>query len=262
MAAMLDKQSRRILAYLAKGEAALERNGRDAVLTHRGSALMPIDPSALRDLTMRGLVLRNGSYVGLTATGRRLLADGQDPAGAAADRDREQVTIHTPSGPQCAIRNIGESPLAKLHRRKAGDGSRFLTPKEFDAGEKLREDYTKAMAMPRLGANWDSAVSSGKRRAGPGGSVHLTEMALAARLRVEKALEAVGPEMSGLLIDVCCFLKGLERVEAERSWPARSAKIVLKTALSILARHYFPVESGRSGIQHWGAQDFRPELPR
>ncbi len=121
------------------------------------------------------------------------------------------------------------------------------------------------MIMPRLGANWESAVSSGKRRAGSGGAVELTDMALAARMRVEKALDAVGPELSGVLIDVCCFLKGLERVEAERSWPARSAKIVLKTALAALARHYFPPAGGRDArarILHWGAEDFRPELPR
>ncbi len=114
--------------------------------------------------------------------------------------------------------------------------------------------------MPRLGANWVASVSSGRR---DGGIADLTDAALAARIRVEKAIGAVGPELSGVLIDVCCFLKGMETVEIERGWPVRSAKIVLKTALGVLSRHYNP-EAGRERrprqMLHWGAADYRPSI--
>jgi hypothetical protein len=117
--------------------------------------------------------------------------------------------------------------------------------------------------MPRLGANWVASVSSGRRASG-GGLAELTNAALGARQRVDSAIAAVGPELSGVLIDICCFLKGLELVEAERGWPVRSAKIVLKTALGVLARHYSPADGALHRSQrhalHWGAEDYRPTI--
>ncbi|MEN0001668.1 MAG: DUF6456 domain-containing protein, partial [Pseudomonadota bacterium] len=77
----------------------------------------------------------------------------------------------------------------------------------------------------------------------------------AARGRVAKALSNVGPELAGLLLDVCCFLKGLERVEAERRWPRRSAKLLLKVALASLDRHYNPPPLQKSkGPSVWHSQ--------
>ena len=73
------------------------------------------------------------------------------------------------------------------------------------------------------------------------------------------ALDAAGPEFAGLLVDVCCFLKRLEDIERERSWPARSAKVVLQLGLERLARHYgYAGETrgrARSAVRTWLAED-------
>ncbi|WP_431322771.1 DUF6456 domain-containing protein [Rhizobium sp. YTU87027] len=74
-------------------------------------------------------------------------------------------------------------------------------------------------------------------------------------------MEAMGPELAGVALDVCCFMKGLEAVERERQWPVRSAKLMLRTALMALSRHYNPpTPARRPRMEHWGAEGYRPEL--
>ena len=156
--------------------------------------------------------------------------------------------------------NLDELPLASLMRRKCKDGAAFLSIDEFNAGERLRADFTRGMLLQRVSANWSAAVSGG-RRGGNDGLANLTDQALAARQRLDKALAAVGPELSGVLIDICCYLKGVGEVELERQWPQRSAKLMLKAGLAGLARHYNPQPHRQSGgIRHWGGEGYRPEI--
>jgi len=150
--------------------------------------------------------------------------------------DLTQRVVTTDSGCVEATVDDAESPLAWLARRRGRDGRPMIAAQQFQAGERLRADFTRAHLMPRTTSNWTNPLPGGRGAGGRAGD--FTDVMLASRQRVQHALEAVGPEFSGLLLDVCCFLKGLEDVERERRWPSRSAKVVLQLALDRLARHY------------------------
>ncbi len=236
--------------------------------TRRSQSADP-DARTVAAALARGLVepRADGNLVA-TATGRALLrrslagADGY----AAQHQERGAVVVDDPGlGSIRVTVNHDESPLSWLRHRKDKDGRPLIDAAEFAAGERLRSDYSRGCIMPRVTANWTATVADRHRDGSAGGMVELTEMALAARRRVETALDSVGPEFSGLLVDFCCFLKGLEEIERERRWPARSAKVVLRLGLSSLARHYglAATASGRSrsgAILHWGAEDYRPTI--
>jgi hypothetical protein len=149
-----------------------------------------------------------------------------------------QQQIATELGRASVLVDEAESPLVWLARRRGRDGRALIEPHQLQAGERLRADFTRAHLMPRTTSNWASPISSGRRGAGDDRASTFTEAMIASRQRVRLALDAVGPEFAGLLLDVCCFLKGLEDIEHERVWPVRSAKVVLQLALDRLARYY------------------------
>ncbi len=151
--------------------------------------------------------------------------------------------VATPEGHADVMVDEAESPLAWLARRKGRDGQPLIHVVQFQAGERLRGDFTRAQMTPRVTSSWDPTIAQGRR--GQGGSGTFTDIVVAARERLRLALDAVGPEFAGLLLDVCCFLKGLEDIERERRWPPRCGKVVVQLALDRLARHYGLAEQAR-----------------
>ena len=128
-----------------------------------------------------------------------------------------QRQIATELGRASVTIDESESPLAWLARRRGRDGRALIEPPQLQAGERLRADFTRANLMPRTTSNRASPISSGRRGAGGDRAGTFTETMIVARQRVHQALDAAGPEFAGLLIDICCFLKGLEDIERERA---------------------------------------------
>jgi hypothetical protein len=202
---------------------------------HRGQAA---DILLANDLAEQ----RSDGSIEISAAGRAHLARREFTRAGTIDPFLGQhlavadCEVETRAGRTQVAVDVTESPLAWLARRKGRDGSPLITPEQFLSGERLRADFTRAQLMPRMTVNWTSSMTRNGRSAGD--ATTFTDAAVAARQRLRGALDAVGPEFAGLLLDVCCFLKGLDDAERERGWPSRSAKVVLQLGLERLARHY------------------------
>jgi hypothetical protein len=247
---MMETEKARILRFLERGAARpVDAVDKDKILLDAGErGTISVSRELLSRIVKEGRLRMDGGK--LILAGEYVRPENY--------RDIDVAIVETASGPDAVVINWSESPLGQLVRRKGRDGKPFLSSEEFQAGERLRSDYTRGQVMPRLGANWEATVSSGRRA---GGMIDLTDSALAARARVDMAMRSVGPELAGVLVDVCCFLKGMETVEMERGWPVRSAKVVLKAALGVLSRHYNPKAAPKAPkVVHWGTEDFRPAI--
>ena len=137
-----------------------------------------------------------------------------DESRCGADPDTRSVSPAAASGR--AVKNQNESPLARLYNRKLPTGKSYITEAQLQAGEKLRMDFERAQLQPRMTASYECVPGSpGNRNSGASGS-DLSDFAMDCRQRVNEAVELLGPELAGVALDICCFLKGLERVERER----------------------------------------------
>lgn len=170
------------------------------------------------------------------------------------------------SEPMHPGRNLAESPIGWLFSRRDSDGNPLISEAQFNAGEKLRADFWFARMSPNVTQSWSLSATGGTgRRGAPGAGVELADNVVAAGESVRRALAAVGPELAGILIDVCCYLKGLEVVERQAGWPPRSAKVMLGAALSALARHFGFETPDRAAprtarVRHWGDNGYRPGI--
>jgi hypothetical protein len=147
---------------------------------------------------------------------RELTVEGPRKRGGR-ERRRRSVTV-----------NLAESPLSWLHARG------HLDDRLFDAGERLRADYERALLAPSITMRWDPVKVQG------GGAPGLspTERQIAARERFDGAIAEAGRGLSDILWRVVCAGESLPLAEKALEWPTRSGKLVLRIALERVADFY------------------------
>lgn len=252
----------RLIRQLARGDCAIEA-GQGSEVRLTGAEERTYPEAVIAQACSLGLAELSQGRIAASAQAssflRRALVTGEE---AFIEQHGEIVTVSVEieGARQPVRRNLAESPLGTIARMKDRDGKPFLPAEALEAGERLAADFTRGQLQPRVTASWEPRLAT-RAKGAPGGQADIADSAISARNRFSTAVEAMGPELSGVAVDVCCFAKGLETVERERQWPARSAKLMLRTALLALARHYAPPgPAKRRQSHHWGAEDFRPVL--
>ncbi|HEX8194546.1 MAG TPA: DUF6456 domain-containing protein [Allosphingosinicella sp.] len=153
----------------------------------------------------------------------RPLVDTSEPA-----RPRDGQRARTRTARSVTV-NLAESPLGWLKSRG------HVTPRQYEAGDRLREEWERAQYAPGVTMRWDA---SGMGGGGAPEAMNASEAHVAARRRFEAAVEAVGGGLSDVLWRVVCAGEGMREVERALGWPARAGKLVLTLALDRLADHY------------------------
>ena len=227
----LSVQGERVLRALEEGRPfrAIGRDWAAGPLRAPGALVDELDRAALLRRDETGLALTaarraRATRATLRARPPRLLeertlddSDGAEPPPRAA---RRSVTV-----------NLLESPLGWLRARGLVD------QRQYDAGERLRGDWTMASLGPRVTMRWDAGPSGSGRR-GAGAPLDPTLAGIAAKRRFEEAVGAAGKGLEDILWRVVCAGEGLEGAETALGWPRRSGKLVLTMALDRVADYY------------------------
>lgn len=259
-------QRRQLLALvrlLLRGDCVMTADGK-GMLRLSGSEERVFAQDIVRQAQSLGLAQNANGHLAATDAARaflrRALIAQEEDRFADQHRDLVDTTVDVDNQRQPVRRNLAESPLGAIARMKDRQGNAFLPAEALDAGERLLSDFTRGQMQPRVTASWEPRLSA-RSKGHAGGQVDIADSAMGARDRFSRAMDAMGPELAGVAVDVCCFSKGLELVERERQWPARSAKLMLRTALLALARHYAPPAAPNHRRKHfWGSDDYRPKM--
>lgn len=147
---------------------------------------------------------------------RELTVEGPRRRGSARGKHRT-VTV-----------NLAESPIGWLHARG------HIDARQFDAGERLRADYERALLSPSVTMRWSPVRVDG----GGGDGMTPTENQIAAKDRFHGAMAEAGKGLKDVLWRVVCGCESLPDAEKGLGWPVRSGKLVLKIALDRVADFY------------------------
>jgi hypothetical protein len=148
---------------------------------------------------------------------------------------------------------LEDSVVARLASAR-GQEEAFLARHHVAAAEQLERLIRRALLTPRLTMSYDPAFAGGHSKNSSNNVAELGDTTAEARLKLNGLAVKLGSDCWNVAFDVCGIGKGLQAIEAERSWPRRSAKLVLRVALELLACEFglTPHSAGHHGANTRG----------
>lgn len=134
---------------------------------------------------------------------------------------------------ESATQRGNEAPDAVLRLLSTGRGEAFLAAHHAEAARRLALLFVRARLTQRVTMSYDLARIGGSRDGSRQGE--LADSAFHARRLLDGLAGKMPRDCWSILVDTCGFDKGLQEIEMERSWPRRSAKLVLRIGLDQLA---------------------------
>lgn len=251
----LRQSVRLVKAMLAGHCAVLGDNGCASVAAN--DALLTISALTLKNLCAKGILATNGTEV-VTRTEASAWLRRQLSAG-----DGFAQQHRTPeAGPQGTVRNVEASVLLKLARGTQGQA--YLTPHQLAAAERLSKWGEQARLNRRVTMSYSPLTASAQKGQAHAGDI--SDLAVDARKKLDRMCRKLPRDCAQALLDVCVYEKSLGEIERNRQWPKRSAKLVLRIGLDLLAQDlgFAPHAEGRPDggpIGQWRDQSATPRMP-
>lgn len=243
---MNERRVARVLAQLSSPDAELRLDGEGpdyGVFTKRDRrrrALLRLTAAEARGLESEGLIeMRSPGVFELSEAGIAKLARDEAEAGEEFISQHGAVVsrnVIDADGGMHKVRGFDpERQMRRLTVLRGANGEPWLSHAELAAAGKLRADWAVGEIGLLRGSDWMAAPMGSNAR----GADNAQEAAMArrcdARRSVADALARLAPPLRRVVESVCLHERGLEALEREHGWPARSGKLALKLGLAQLA---------------------------
>lgn len=236
----------RVLRRLASAEAELapERRGGGYGVFPKGDRrrrpLGRLDGETVRTLAADGTLqaAQDGAFV-LSAAGRAHVRR------ASAVEGEGYLAQHAAVGERVVVDGDGDlrrvrgvvcsDVIARLAALKDASGGPWLSAAEIAAARRLRMHWETGQAGLTRGSDWTAPPPGSTARGASSAHERILAARCDARRHVDEALDALAPPLRRAVERVCLNEEGLEALEREQGWPARSGKLALKLGLAQLA---------------------------